>query len=171
MKLKLQDKLEIIEMYTQGFSIAKIRLKYNVGKTVITEITRQYRTHGIESFTEKFKNRKYTIGFKIEIVSRVLNGEAKNSISNELMINIGLIHSWLKKYDELGYNGLKEKIKGRPKNMSNENKQTNKLELNDTDKRIKELEERNAQLEMENDLLKKLRALVQQREQPQNKKK
>ena len=39
------------------------------------------------------------------------------------------------------------------------------------DKRIRELEERNAQLEMENDLLKKLRALVQQRTQQQNKKK
>ena len=39
------------------------------------------------------------------------------------------------------------------------------------DKRIRELEERNAQLEMENDLLKKLKALVQQRTQQQNKKK
>ena len=39
------------------------------------------------------------------------------------------------------------------------------------DKRIRELEERNAQLEMENDLLKKLKALVQQRTQPQDKKK
>ena len=50
------------------------------------------------------------------------------------------------------------------------------IKINDTsmdekDKRIKELEERNAQLEMENDLLKKLRALVQQRQQQQNKKK
>ena len=36
---------------------------------------------------------------------------------------------------------------------------------------IKELEERNAQLEMENDLLKKLRALVQQRNKQQDEKK
>lgn len=35
--------------------------------------------------------------------------------------------------------------------------------VDDKDRRIKELEERNAQLEMENDLLKKLRALVQRR--------
>ena len=43
--------------------------------------------------------------------------------------------------------------------------------IDEKDKRIRELEERNAQLEMENDLLKKLKALVQQRTQPQDKKK
>ena len=43
--------------------------------------------------------------------------------------------------------------------------------LDDKDKLIKELKERNAQLEMENDLLKKLRALVQQRKERQNEKK
>ena len=59
--------------------------------------------------------------------------------------------------------------------MKDKNKQTKKVnaskELDDKDKRIKELEERNAQLEMENDLLKKLRALVQQRNKQQDEKK
>ena len=45
------------------------------------------------------------------------------------------------------------------------------IPIDEKDKRIKELEEINAQLKMENDLLKKLRALVQQRQQQQNKKK
>ncbi len=169
MKLNLEDKLGIIEMYEQGFSIIQIRLKYNIGKTVITEITRQYRTHGIESFTEKSKNRKHTAKFKFKIVLRVLNGEAKNSIANELMINIGLINSWVKKYQELGYNGLNNQ-QGRPTIMKKEIKTIN-TNIDEKDLKIKQLEERNAQLEMENDLLKKLRALVQQRTQQQNKKK
>ncbi len=42
---------------------------------------------------------------------------------------------------------------------------------NDERKEFEQLKERNKQLEMENDLLKKLRALVQQRVQQQNKKK
>ena len=51
-------------------------------------------------------------------------------------------------------------------------KQTkNNTAMDDKDRKIKELEERNAELEMENDLLKKFRALVQQRTQQQNKKK
>lgn len=85
-----------------------------------------------------------------------------------------MIFSWVKKYLELGYNGLTTK-QGRPSKMKDKNKQpktvNNSNKLDDKDKRIKELEERNAQLEMENDLLKKLRALVQQRNGQQNEKK
>ena len=93
-----------------------------------------------------------------------------SSVAAELCVNVGMIFSWVKKYNELGYNGLIEKKKGRlPKMRPKENK--NDIPMDEKDKRIKELEERNAQLEMENDLLKKLRALVQQREQQQNKKK
>lgn len=86
--------------------------------------------------------------------------------------NVGTIFSWVKKYEELGYNGLTTKQE-RPKIMKPENKQTKQasIQLDEKDKRIKELEEKNAQLEMENDLLKKLRALVQQRtQQPKEKK-
>lgn len=57
--------------------------------------------------------------------------------------------------------------------MKLENKQPKKTTtpMDEKDRRIKELEEKNAKLEMENDLLKKLRALVQQRtQQPKEKK-
>ena len=55
--------------------------------------------------------------------------------------------------------------------MKPETKNITPTSEDEKDKRIRELEERNAQLEMENDLLKKLKALVQQRTQPQDKKK
>lgn len=108
----------------------------------------------------------------MEIIQRVLDGKSITSIAAELCVNKGMIHSWLKKYKELGYNGLIEKKKGRPAKMKPKKNEA-KLDtpMDEKDKRIKELEERNAQLEMENDLLKKLRALVQQRQQQQNKKK
>ncbi|AZZ65393.1 hypothetical protein DMC14_002535 [Metamycoplasma phocicerebrale] len=85
-------------------------------------------------------------------------------------INSGVIYSWIKKYLNLDYNGLKRKI-GRPCKMNLNKKLKEKETTTDKDKKIKELEERNAQLEMENDLLKKLRALVQQRKEQQKKKK
>ncbi len=171
MKLKLEDKLKIINLYKVGFQQQKIQLKNNINSATLSRIIRQYNEYGLESFTNKNKNRKYRLEFKIEIINRILNGEAIFAIASELMINDGTLHSWLKKYKELGYNGLKDKTKGRPKKMNIKMEKTNNTELNDKDKRIKELEEQNAQLEMEIDLLKKLRALVQQREQPQNKKK
>ena len=51
-----------------------------------------------------------------------------------------------------------------------ENKKENNTE-DEKDKKIAELERRNKQLQMENDLLKKLDALVQERIQRQSKKK
>lgn len=85
-----------------------------------------------------------------------------------------MIHDWFKKYQELGYNGLTTQ-QGRPRKMKDKNIQqkivNNSNKLDDKDKRIKELEERNTQLEMENYLLKKLRALVQQRNRQQDEKK
>ena len=160
MKLKLEDKLKIIDLYNEGLSTSQISKQFKVSDWIIENIKRQYREHGIESFKEK--------------VNRVLNGESKSGIAAELCVNKGMIHHWVKKYKELGYNGLTIK-QGRPRKMKDKNKQTKKVnaskKLDDKDKRIKELEERNAQLEMENDLLKKLRALVQQRNKQQDEKK
>ena len=169
MKLKLEDKLKIITMYEVGDSLSSISKKFKVSKSVIERIERQYREHGIKSFKSKDKNKKYSPEFKMEIVNRVLNGESKSGIAAELCVNKGMIFSWVKKYKELGYNGLTIK-QGRPRKMKDKNKQTKKVnaskELDDKDKRIKELEERNAQLEMENDL-----SLVQQRNKQQDEKK
>ena len=172
MKLILEDKLEIIKMYETGYSIAVISKKIKVNKSIIKQIERQYREHGIESFKEKGKNKKYSSEFKMKIVNRVLNGESKSGIAVELCVNKGMIHSWVKKYKELGYNGLIEKKKGRPPKMKPKNNET-KLDIliDDKDKLIKEQAEKIAQLEMENDLLKKLRALVEQRNKQQDEKK
>ena len=170
MKLKLEDKLKIIELYEEGYSIPRLCKKYNVSHSTIERIERQYRDHGLSSFKRKDKNNKYSLDFKMEIVNRVLNGESKRGLAAELCVSNGMIHSWVKKYKEMGYNSLSIQ-QGRPKIMKPETKKSMLINEDEKDKRIRELEERNAQLEMENDLLKKLKALVQQRTQQQNKKK
>ena len=172
MKLKLEDKLKIIDLYNEGRSTSQISKQFKVSDWIIENIKRQYREHGIESFKEKGKNKKYSPEIKMKIVNRVLNGESKSGIAAELCVNKGMIHSWVKKYKELGYNGLIEKKKGRPPKMKPKNNET-KLDIliDDKDKIIKEQAEKIAQLEMENDLLKKLRALVQQRNKQQDEKK
>lgn len=172
MKLKLEDKLKIIDLYNEGCSTSQISKQFKVSDWIIENIKRQYREHGIESFKEKGKNKKYSSEFKMKIVNRVLNGESKSGIAAELCVNKGMIHSWVKKYKELGYNGLIEKKKGRSPKMKPKNNET-KLDIliDDKDKIIKEQAEKIAQLEMENDLLKKLRALVQQRNKQQDEKK
>ena len=176
MKLTLDDKIKIIKLYEEGYTIPQLSKKFKVGDSTIERVERQFREHGLNSFKEKVKNNYYSPEFKLEIIQRVLSGESTTSIAAEIAINDGMIFSWLKKYRELGYNGLINKKKGRPPKMKpNDVKdiKSNESALSDDekDKEIKELKERNKQLEMENDLLKKLRAFVQQRTQQEKKKK
>ena len=138
--------------------------------SLVKEIKKQYDLYGDIVLNVSHTNRKFTPELKMELINRVFCGESKSSIAAEYMISPGQLSNWVKKYQELGYNGL-IKPKGRPKIMKPETKNITQTPEDEKDKRIRELEERNAQLEMENDLLKKLKALVQQRTQQQNKKK
>lgn len=114
MKLYYKDKIKIIEMYERGVSQKAIAMQFDVGLTIIKEIIRLYRNHGKNILKDKTNNNKYSAEFKLGLVQRVISGESKTSIGVEYGINAGTIHSWCKKYDELGYNGLKQDLRGRP---------------------------------------------------------
>ena len=167
MKLTLQDKLDIIEQNNTGVTKKKLALEYGVGKTTINRIIRQYIMHGKTYFKPKSKNNKYSIEFKLDIVKRVSNGESKSSLETKTGINSGLIYSWCKKYETLGYNGLKSDLRSRK--MSKPKVSVKKTNMSSQEE-LEYLRERNQDLEMEIDLLKKLDALVQQRKQQQDKK-
>ncbi len=173
MKLTTKDKLKIIMLYEKGYSVSKIMSKFKVAHTTVERIERQYREHGIESFKKK-KMRHYSAEFKYTPIKRVQGGESILSVASSLLINEAILCNWIKKYNELGYNGLEgKKSKKRPPNMINEkesNKQNDSLEINER-LQLEQLKRENQQLKMEVDLLKKLNALVQQRKQQQKKKK
>ena len=171
MKLTKEDKIKIIELHNLGYGSRRIAKQISIETSTVKRLVAKYKIHG-ECVTEvKHIKRKFSVEYKLEVIQRIENGETENSIANELLLNHGLIRSWVKKYKELGYNGLIEKPKGRPKIMNpEENKKANNTE-DEKDKKIAELERRNKQLQMENDLLKKLDALVQERIQRQSKKK
>ena len=90
MKLKLKDKLKIIELYNEGCSISQISKQFKISNWVIENIGRQYREHGIEAFKEKGKSSKYPVTFKMKIIQCVLGGESITSIAVELCVNKGI---------------------------------------------------------------------------------
>ena len=170
-KLTNEDKIKIINLYKDGYGYRTIANKVNISNfDNIRTIIKHYELFGEEALIVRHQNKKYTTEYKMYLIKRVLNGESIAIVAYENMLSPGQLSNWIKKYNELGYNGL-SKPKGRPKIMKPETKKTILPTEDEKDKRIRELEERNAQLEMENDLLKKLRALVQQRTQQPNKKK
>lgn len=98
-----------------------------------------------------------------------MNGESKTSLIIEYDISKSQIISWLNNYEKLGYDGLVNKPKGRPTSMKKEENKT--LDINDKDTVIEQLKKENYKLQCEVDELKKLRALVLQRNTQQIKKK
>ena len=167
-KLTYEDKKEIVRLYDEEhYGCTIIAKKYNVRVTTISRIVRRYKLHG-ESSLIKQKNKKFPADLKFEIISRAMNGESKTSLGIKYMIQEALIISWLKKYEELGYNGLIDKPKGRPKSMKKEKKP---IDPNDKDAVIKSQADRILELEAEVEALKKLRALVLQRNKQQTEKK
>ena len=167
-KLTYEDKKEIVRLYDEEYygylSIAKM---YKVREATISDIILKYHLHG-ESVLNKQKNKTYSPNKKLEIINRVLNGESKKSLSVEYNITRVQIISWLKNYEEFGYNGLINKPKGRSPTMKKEKKV---IDPNDKDAVIKSQADRILELEAEVEALKKLRALVLQRNEQQTKKK
>ena len=85
---------------------------------------------------------------KYEIIKPILeNFKSQNQVSKETNINIGLIFQWIKKYNEQGINGLKNKTKpGNPLSKYQSRKELTKEE---------QLEYENIKLRIDNELLKK----------------
>jgi transposase len=115
-KLTIEDKRKIVEFYKEGFGYKVIARKIGITRARVQEIIRQHELFSDISLEVSHSNKKYTPMFKMELIQRVLNGESIWQVAMENMISRGQMCNWIKKYKELGYNGL-SKPKGRPKIM------------------------------------------------------
>ena len=174
MKLTIEEKIKIIELRAKGLGFRTIAKLFKVRKSTIENIWHRYEKHGIEGIKHPTKNKKYSSEIKLEIIKRVFQGESKSSLAAEYNLpGAGTIVSWMKKYEELGYNGLEGKQRrpqGRPNIMTKEEKKNTPL-TNDEREEFNQLKKKLEYLEMENEVLKKLDALVKERLKQQGKKK
>lgn len=185
MKLSLEDKIEIVRLYEEvGLGYESISKKFNVRFSTIERMIRRYKEHGIESLKHPPKQQKYSADFKMMIIKKVYEGKSKTSLAAEYNLQgPGIIVAWMQKYEELGYNGLISKRKGRPKKNMNPEKEEKTNVVNSsplTDSERAEFEELKRQYDilkkekelsdMENEFLKKLDALVQERLKRERKK-
>ena len=174
MKLTEEDKIKIIELREKGIGYGTIAKQFKVRDTIIERIWYRYVKHGIEGIKHPSKNKKYSAEFKLEVINRVFQGESKTRLA--AIYNIpgpGTIVLWMKKYKELGYNGLEGKQgrpRGRPKIMTKKEKKNTPLTNEEREELIR-LRKEKEYLEMENAYLKKLDALVKERLKQQGKKK
>ena len=167
-KLTREDKIEIYERKLKGETTSSIAKSFNVHKSAIEYLIALIKKHGYD-ILRNGKNRIYSKNFKLQTINRILiNHESINSVAIDIGIaSNGILHNWLSKFKENGYNVVEKKKGRKPKSMTKPKK--NDKELSENEK-IKKLEEENLYLKAENEYLKKLRALVQERELKEKKK-
>jgi transposase len=167
-KLTVKQKIEIYEKRQEGKTITSLSQEYNVRGDNLIYLIRLIKRHGY-SVVERQNNRYYPPDLKEEIINKVLiDGKSRTETSLEYgLSSTGILFNWIKKYKEANY-VIVEKSKGRRSTMKKEIK---KYEDMTSEEKVQHLETKNLYLEAENEYLKKLRAVIQNRKNPQQKKK
>ena len=115
---------------------------------------------GPESLRNKEYNKDWTAEERYELVAKVIAGQSYKSVSFANGINPGQLYQWVRKYKELGYNGLVNMKKGRQSKEPQMKKKTNPEPLTESER--EELIRLRAEIEYikaENEVIKKEIAL------------
>lgn len=182
MKLKNEDLIKIARLVDKGYSPEYIANRFNYSTSNMRSIVKRYRIYGLNGILHG-KSKRFTIEEKQAIINRYYAGESKTSLAIEINVNVGVIYSWISKYEKLGYNGLIDNRgrpgvtkMGRPRKNPKIEQTTFTTEamapLTDEERQeLNELRKKTYQQQMEIDCLKKIQALVQKRQNRQTKKK
>ena len=170
MRLKNEDIIEIVKMIDEGIGLSSIAQKYNYNVKAMNKIINRYKKHGINGILHKNSSNNFSQEFKLKIINMHYEGRSINSLAVEINVSDSVVRTWVKKYEQLGYNGLIDN-RGRPgvtkvgRPRKNQTKPAaQQAPLTDPEREeLNELRKRNRRLEMELEATKKLQALVQER--------
>ena len=159
-------KLECVELVlTKHYSdryVSKLKQipRWNVRKWVSF-----YKVYGEVGLLPRI-NQSYSAEFKIKVL-KTIEKKSLSLLSTGIMFNIpdfAIIIKWRKDFANFGVEGLQPKQRGRPISMSDYKRKKSKSDKPLT--REEELLKENERLRCENELLKKLQALIQARRNP-----
>jgi transposase len=170
-KLTREQKIEIYHRRCKGESISSLTNNYSVSSSGINYLVKLIDCHG-EAILRNDKNRIYTTDLKNEMINKVLvEGQSVNSTALEYgLLSVGMLFNWIKSY-KLNGCVIVEKTRGRPSTMTCKKEFEKKYEDMTPEEKVKFLESKNYYLEAENEYLKKLSAVVQNRKNQLPKKK
>ncbi|EFI68187.1 transposase [Lysinibacillus fusiformis ZC1] len=152
---KLQAALRYLEGKESSHEIAK---SIGTDHKAILNWTKQYEYNGIKAFIKSYTN--YTAQFKLDVLNFMIE-HGTSLIETAAIFGIAapssIIH-WRKQFETKGFDALQSKKKGRLSMKKETNKQPKQTPVEGSPEA---LQARIKQLEMENEYLKKLNALVQ----------
>ena len=159
-------KLECVELVLKKhYSNSYVSKLKGLDESNIRKWVNFYKTYGRIGLLPR-KNQSYTIDFKLKVVKTIIK-ESLSLRASSLRFNIpdqAIIVKWKKDFANFGIEGLQPKQRGRPISMSDYKRKKRKSDKPLT--REEELLKENERLRCENELLKKLQALIQTRKNP-----
>ena len=117
-KLTRKDKIEIYERRKKGETISSLTKAFDLHGSNIRYLIALIKKHGYD-ILRKNKNRTYSKDFKLQIINIILiNHESVNSVALDIGLeSSGILHNWLSKFKENGYNVIENK-KGKIKRIN-----------------------------------------------------
>ena len=112
MRYSHEYKLECIELYRQGiWPETPEGIKPTRFRKMIRYWVRVEEQNGPDALKHSGNNKVWTPEAKYELVAKVLAGQSYKSVAISAGISDGMLYMWVRKYKELGYNGLVNKRK------------------------------------------------------------
>ncbi|CAK7089271.1 MAG: IS3 family transposase ISEfa10 [Enterocloster aldenensis] len=164
-KYSFELKMEVVKAYLNNEgSYTYLAKKYGIPdrKSIRLWVT-TYKTLGEKSLLRSRKNEIYTFEFKLHVVELYLSTEVSYQ---ELALSVGMnnppvITKWVNDFRIIGPDALRPKRKGRRSNVSKPKENIHRTKENQNIKAeyLKQLEDENFKLRLENAYLKELRRL------------
>ena len=166
-KYNTELKLEIVQRYQKGnISFKELAEEYFVNKGDVQKWYAAYQEHGVLGLCAA--NGKYTGDFKVSVVEYMSNtgSSARQTAAHFSIHSHTTVCNWERISLEEGMSALYEERRGRANHMSGVKKGKKPIKEKQKDEDLIAEVQR---LRMENEYLKKLNALVQEREKSEKK--
>ena len=167
-KFSSEEKIQAVRQYLNGNEGGKtIARSIGVHPSILHQWIKQYEIIGEDAFRKRYTS--YPVQFKLDVLN-YMNEQGTSIRETAAIFNIPsyeTVRKWKVAYETEGMDALESKKKGRLSMKKESIKQTKQTPAEGS---VEALEARIKQLEMENAYLKKLNALVQNKEKSPSKK-
>ena len=159
----LEEKLAAIRLVEQGQSARSVSDKLHLGHHILYEWLAAYKDRGIEGLKPKGKRpKRLSYEEKCKIICEYQESELTlYQLSAKYDIASSVLANWVRLAEREGFEALAPRKLGRPKTGR---KMTKRLPKDECEKENERLRKENERLRLEVLLLKKVKALVEERE-------